>query len=346
MPVFNAERFVASAIESILGQDFADYEFIAINDGSTDHSREVVAQYAVDDPRIQLFDQPNRGLIATLNRGLELARAPFIVRMDADDVSLPGRLRRQHEALLAREDLAVIGGFTQIIDEEGRPLRIGRYPTGRRDVAAFIERGSPVAHPAVTMRRSAVLSAGGYRNAFVHAEDYDLWLRLHDMGFVIDNLPFPVLGYRYHEASISMQHRRQQALGTFAARAAHQLRRRGQGDPIGPDTVVDDALAAKLSEQLSTDFQVELLEVLYSDLSIADERTLADAQAVLARLPRTTTNRGGLARLHLRCAHGLMRNHQPASAVRCGLAAFRASPAAASAMLWLWLRKLLASRFS
>src|SRR5688572_27177242 len=115
MPVYNAEQFLREAIESVLAQTFDRYEFIIIDDGSTDTSPQIIKGFAERDPRIRVFRQENLGLVATLNRGLQLARAPLVARMDADDICLPIRFETQLRCFQNRSNLGVLGGFINVI---------------------------------------------------------------------------------------------------------------------------------------------------------------------------------------------------------------------------------------
>src|SRR5512135_1833139 len=122
MPVYNAERYIARAVESILGQTFGDFEFLILDDGSTDGSLEILRRYANHDPRIRLTSRPNKGLPPSLNELVDQARGEFIARMDADDVALPERFARQVEYLRAHPDCVLVGSRVQLVDPEGDPL--------------------------------------------------------------------------------------------------------------------------------------------------------------------------------------------------------------------------------
>src|SRR5579872_5243236 len=110
LPVYNAARFLMSALDSILSQDFREFECIAINDGSTDQSASILEEYQRRDPRLQVLHQSNAGLVETLNRAISVSRAPLIARMDADDVCLPGRFTAQTRYFQGRSDLGALGG--------------------------------------------------------------------------------------------------------------------------------------------------------------------------------------------------------------------------------------------
>jgi glycosyltransferase involved in cell wall biosynthesis len=232
MGVYNGMPFLDEAVKSILRQTFTDFECIAINDGSQDESGAVLDAYAATDSRLRVVHQENRGLVATLNRGIHEARAPLIARMDADDIAHPERFARQIAYLHAHPEIAVLGSAITVIDASGAALREIPYPMGAENIAKKMRHeGSYVAHPAVMMRREAVLAVGGYREAFRHAEDYDLWLRLLDR-CSIDNLPESLLYYRQHGNNTSFKHRFAQDFATKIARYCAAARQQGKIDPI------------------------------------------------------------------------------------------------------------------
>ncbi|MEO1766435.1 glycosyltransferase family 2 protein [Thiobacter aerophilum] len=201
MPVYNAARFVADAIESILAQTFRDFEFIIIDDGSTDGSLSVLKRYAANDPRIRLISRENRGLVATLNEGIEKARGEWIARMDGDDVALPNRLSLQLKHL-AETGADFCGGAVQCF---GGWRALWRYPVSHEACAVRLLFDVPFAHPAVMGRRSA-LSSLRYRQDFNRAQDYDLWQRAWAQGYRLTNVEEIVLRYRVHENQVSARH--------------------------------------------------------------------------------------------------------------------------------------------
>jgi glycosyltransferase involved in cell wall biosynthesis len=204
MPVYNAERYVAEAVESILGQTLGDFEFLIIDDGSTDGSRRVLEGYAARDRRIRLTSRANRGLVATLNELIDQARGEFLARMDADDIALPERFRRQVDYLRAHPECSLVGCRVRVIDPEGDPL-CDWYTEQPHDVIdALLLRvgvGPVICHPSVLMRREAVLAAGKYRD-FPIGEEIDLFLRLGESGRLAI-LPEALLKYRNHPESFT-----------------------------------------------------------------------------------------------------------------------------------------------
>src|SRR5687767_502933 len=183
MPVYNADRFVAQTVNTIINQTFHDYEFIIINDGSTDRSHEILQDYAARDPRIRLVSRPNTGYVVALNEGLALARGTFVARIDADDLADPRRLELQVARMRSEPDLVALGSNANAMDEDGRMLGDYDVPSTHEEIEANHLRGSSsIHHPAVMLRPEAVRRVGGYRREFMPCEDFDLWLRLGEVG--------------------------------------------------------------------------------------------------------------------------------------------------------------------
>jgi len=203
MPVYNAGAFLGAALESVLAQTFGDFEFIVIDDGSSDASPQVLREYAARDRRVRLTVRPNRGLTPTLNEGVSLARGEYVARMDCDDVSLPGRFQSQLDYLRADPGLVCVGGHFELIDERGRLLTRLRPPSDDATIQQLLLRGhTAICHPAAMMRRDAVVRVGGYDAYFKTTQDLDLWLRLGEIGR-LGNVPEVVLKFRQHGGSVS-----------------------------------------------------------------------------------------------------------------------------------------------
>lgn len=238
MSVFNNAPYLAHAIESILAQTMTDFEFIIVNDGSTDGSGEIIDRFAAGDSRIKAIHQANAGLIVSLNRIIEAARAPLIARMDGDDIALPERFARQLAFLDACPDIGVLGTGCTCIDEDGRPSS-HKFDnlTAPEDVRADLRNGPPLCHPSVIMRRDAVSAVGGYHRAYRHCEDYDLWLRLSER-VRMANLPERLLLYRQSATQVSNRHAYLQKIGAAVAWEAHVERLAGRPDPTETMTVL------------------------------------------------------------------------------------------------------------
>jgi glycosyltransferase involved in cell wall biosynthesis len=238
MPVYNAERYAAQAVESILDQTLGDFEFLILDDGSTDGSMEVLRRSAAGDPRIRLTGRPNKGLVASLNELVDQARGEFIARMDADDVAMPERFARQVEYLRAHPEHVLVGSRVRLIDPEGDPLCDWCTMQQHEAIDAAYLRGdrkTAVCHPAVMMRRDAVLAVGKYRPLEV-LEDNDLFLRLAEYGRLA-NIPEPLLQYRVHPGNFSKSSWFRDAHDRVYAEIVRDARRRRNlpdaGDPPG-----------------------------------------------------------------------------------------------------------------
>jgi len=231
MSVHDNEATVAAAIESILAQSFADFEFLIVDDGSRDGSGAIIDRFATADRRVRAIHQSNAGLIASLNRLVAEARGDLIARMDGDDIALPERFARQVAFLDAHPDHGVVGTNTHEIDEADRITECTDFhPLTHDGVLAALEQGSPMAHSSVMMRADVVRAAGGYRAAYRHCEDYDLWLRLSTQTRLA-NLPDRLLLYRRSTSQVSVRHVVEQQTGAEIARIAHRERLARRPDP-------------------------------------------------------------------------------------------------------------------
>ncbi|CUH20550.1 Putative glycosyltransferase EpsE [Jannaschia seosinensis] len=229
MPVFNAAQYLPAALDSVLNQDFSDFEFLVHDDGSQDDSWAILTDYAGRDPRMRISQGLNQGLPRTLNQMINLARGELIARFDADDLCLPTRFEKQISRFDCNSDLVVLGGAAQIVDAAGRPITVKSLPLSHLEIDGLNLRGkTSFQHPSVMMRRDAVLAVGGYHPDFHGAEDHDLWLRMAEIG-QLENLPDVLIKYRIHAGSISSTKRDlQRQLCLCACEAAWQ--RRGISD--------------------------------------------------------------------------------------------------------------------
>jgi glycosyltransferase involved in cell wall biosynthesis len=205
MSVHNGQKYLRDAVESILNQTFRNFEFIVIDDGSTDNSKEILEEYAAKDRRIRLISRENRGITKSLNEGSALARGEFIAHMDADDVSLPERLVKQVAHLEKNQICVAVGGQALRIDCDGDPINVWEVPISHETVDSHHITGGVggMIHPAVTIRLNALTDIGGYDERLSASSDLDLWLRLAEVG-ELTNLPDVVLKYRVHFYSITM----------------------------------------------------------------------------------------------------------------------------------------------
>ena len=202
----DAERFLRTAVESVLRQTVSDLEVIVVDDCSTDSTGGLLD--AVEDPRlVRLRNDEQLGLAASLDRGLDAARGRYVARLDADDVALPHRLERQLARMRADAALAVLGSAVLELDETGRPGRLHRMPTGRAEVRWASLFSSPFFHPSVLVERELLEREGlRYDPEYLESEDYDLWTRLLAVGEG-DNLGEPLVLYRVHAGQASSARR-------------------------------------------------------------------------------------------------------------------------------------------
>ncbi|MGA2071910.1 MAG: glycosyltransferase [Terriglobia bacterium] len=307
MSVFNGECFLREAVESILAQSLRDFEFIIIDDGSTDRSASMLDSYQNSDVRLKVYHREHGGLIESLNRGCALAQGKYIARMDADDVAIKDRLAWQIEFMDAHPEIGVVGGAVEWIDATGKSLAVRRYPSDDPQIkATLLQQGCAFWHPTVVLRREVFAWAGGYRRVVVDSEDYDLWLRIADH-FQLANLEKVVLKYRIHPHQVSMRKTAQQTLGILAAQVAASARRSGLPDPLNSvAAITSESLAAlgvtqpMLRKRFASyrrdwirnmvtagEYSAALeaaLEILHSDLKYVDRGVIADLHLIVAKL--------------------------------------------------------------
>jgi glycosyltransferase involved in cell wall biosynthesis len=199
------------SLATVLDQDLRDLELIVVDDGSTDATTSILADLAAADDRVVILRQENGGLTSALSRGCAAARGEFVARHDADDLSLPGRLSAQVEALVRDRSLSFVSCWAQALGPEDEPLYdIHRPSEPAMATGALLEgRDGPPGHGSVMMRTDCYRRAGGYRSAFRYAQDWDLWLRLAEQG-QLSYVPRTLYAYRVDEASISARRRSQQ----------------------------------------------------------------------------------------------------------------------------------------
>ena len=231
MAVFNGEAFLAEAVESILQQTLTDFEFVIIDDGSTDQTPGILSDYAKRDSRVRVFTQQNKGRAESLNLGIDLARAPLIARMDADDIAFPQRLEQQFEFMNAHPEIGLLGTAIELVTPTRRRLGVDIPPLKDGELRTTMAQRNPFRHPTVIMRKETVLASGGYRKPLLDADDYDLWLRMAERT-QIANLPQILVSYRVHANQVSVRNMTHQALCCGAARAAASARARGLPDPL------------------------------------------------------------------------------------------------------------------
>jgi glycosyltransferase involved in cell wall biosynthesis len=252
IPIFNCERYLAQAIQSVRSQLFDDFELLLLNDGSEDRSAEMAAQAARNDRRIVFVNGEHRGVVYQRNLGMELATAEFVAMMDSDDISLPDRLAHQVRFLESCPDCVAVGTQAIRIDCDGFPVSEWRVPEQHHQIDHDLMegRGGTMINPSVMIRKGAARQVGGYRTGFEFgAEDYDLFLRLAEIG-QLANLPRALLQYRLHAKSMTFTYAEAQRTMTRQALKEAWGRRKRLG-PL-PPPLLD--LRAPSEEELMWDW--------------------------------------------------------------------------------------------
>lgn len=210
MPVYNGEKYISESIESILHQTYKNFEFIIIDDGSTDSTSVLLSDYQKKDPRIKVkrFEK-NQGLTICLNIGIKLARGEYIARMDADDISLPSRFEKQVEFLEKHPHVAVLGTSFSLIDQNGSTLRKYFFSNNHNILKWNLLFFNPICHPSVVFRASTIREIGGYSSDLMRAQDYDLWWRVCRIA-ELSNLQEQYLIMRQHAMRVTNQHQEDQ----------------------------------------------------------------------------------------------------------------------------------------
>lgn len=202
MSVYNSEKYLAEAIESILNQTYTNFEFIIINDGSTDKSLAIIEKYKIQDERIVLISRENKGLPYSLNEGIEKAKGKYIARMDADDISLPTRFEEQVKFMEENSKISICGTWAEVFGKDMK-TKFLKQPTNNDDMKVRLLFSVCFAHPTVMIRKYILDKYNlKYNLDYVNAQDYELWSRISEVT-TMANLPKILLKYRISENSIT-----------------------------------------------------------------------------------------------------------------------------------------------
>lgn len=272
LPVYNAGLPLRLAIESILAQELEDFEFLIIEDASTDGSAGIVREYAGRDSRIHAkYHMTNQGLAKTLNEGLDAAEGELVARMDQDDEALPHRLTIQQRFMSTRPEVAVAGSFVFHMGSDRQRDRLVRLPTSHSEIAKTLKRENCLYHPSTIMRRKDILRLGGYRSEFKNAEDYDLWLRVSRI-FQMANIPVALIRYRFSVAGMTLSRKWEQLYYFYLAQvaqedsekpfSAHEERARERLAEIDRASFMGSVAAATAEELVRLGFYTECLRLL------------------------------------------------------------------------------------
>jgi hypothetical protein len=280
MPVHNGEPWLADAIASVLQQTLREFELIVVDDGSTDASPATLVAMSRRDARVRAVRLPQReGLVSALNRGLGLARAPLLARLDADDGAAPERLARQAQCFDARSTLVLLGSWAERIDESGRCIGHLRPETDSARLTEFLQHANPMVHSSVMMRTALAQELGGYREPFLGAEDFDLWLRMAEHGGLA-NLPLALVRYRVHDGNVGRRLAVRQCFSARLARAAAAARGISGADPAARLTGPPDWWTAEAAQG----FAAEAAQICRF-LDLSDRDAIAAHPLSEVRLP-------------------------------------------------------------
>ena len=288
MSVYNGESYLREAIESILNQNYTDFEFIIIDDASTDATAAILDGF--DDLRIvRSRNEENIGLTRSLNKGLATAQGDYIARMDADDISLPERLGKQVDFLEAHPEVGVLGSAVHVINNNGDLSHIWRLPAEHAVIRWRLCFNDPIAHPTAMMRREALERVGGYDADFVSAQDYDLWRRLSHVT-QLSNLQEVLLLLRRHEACVTHAHRPKQLENSI--RISQMMASETLGENV-PVQILQDLWSREFKRRSDVYHAAHFIYSLYqisatdSTLTPAEQRMIRrDAARQMARLAR------------------------------------------------------------
>ncbi len=225
LPVYNGEKYLRQAIDSVLAQSFSDFELLLLDDGSRDGSLAILDGYAKQDARCVVHSWPNRGVVLSRNEGIRLARAETLFFLDQDDICRPHRFERQLAFFESHPDCVAVGTWVMLIDPEGLHIRqLSTAVTHEEiDEAHLALQGGAIVHSSVAMRKETLVRIGGFREGFLHAEDFDTFLRLAEFGR-LGNVPEILLEYRVHSQSAG--HSYPQVQRDSAIRALLEARKR------------------------------------------------------------------------------------------------------------------------
>ncbi len=205
MPNYNGEAYLREAVESVLSQTFFDFEFIIVDDASTDNSRQIIAEYATADKRIKVIhNSVNQYVNRTANIGLEVASGKYYARIDSDDICLPNRIERQYEFMEKNPDIVICGSYCRIINKQGEIISNKTFPVDDQDIKRALWRRTPIQHSCLFGRRHVIVNNGKYNATDTPSEDLEMLIRLGSK-YKFANIPEYLVKYRVHGNNIIMR---------------------------------------------------------------------------------------------------------------------------------------------
>ena len=241
MSVYNGENWLKESISSVLNQTFTNFEFIIVNDGSEDTSLQIIQSFASNDNRIQVIDKMNTGVSNSRNQAIEVASGEWIANIDADDIWSAQKLDLQYKEALSNQDVVLVGTTSKEIDQEGEILRYTNYPSDNKTLKRnLFQMRKFFSHSSYFYRANIAKSLGGYRNRIKTADDYDLCLRLSELGQIIC-INKPLVTIRNHLLQLSHEESgNRQNLDARLALISLLLKQKGFKDPVSNNNAMSE----------------------------------------------------------------------------------------------------------
>lgn len=218
MSAYNSEKFISDSISSILNQTYGYWEFVIVNDASSDNTLKIINHFSEKDPRIKVINnERNVGLTISLNVGINNSEGEFVARLDSDDLAEPSRLEKQLDYLRTHSDVGLVGSGAYLINNFGNKIGSLNVVSQPYFVDKFLINLNPFIHSSIMVRREALDDVGPYREKFRYSQDYDLILRLSDK-YKLSNIALPLIRWRVSDGSLTMQHHTLQRIYADIAR--------------------------------------------------------------------------------------------------------------------------------
>jgi len=243
MSVHNGDKYLSEAIESILAQSISNFEFIIVDDGSTDNTAKIIFNFAKKDNRIKIITlENNKGLPNALNVGIRASSGEFIARMDCDDISLPERLKKQLY-MIQKSNVDILGAQVINIDQSGKTIKAKTFPMENNIIKYHLPYGNCISHPTVMMKKSTLENIGLYNVEYKTSQDYELWLRLLPK-CRFANLEEPLIQYRKHQKRLSTKQNVQNQTYFSVCAALNYFLIKYHLKTIGPNDTIASIIAS------------------------------------------------------------------------------------------------------
>jgi len=261
MSARNSEEYIEKCITSILNQTLKNFEFIIVDDASTDNTLSIIKKFAEIDKRIQVkINKQNIGLTKSLNNALKLAKCEYIARQDADDYSATTRLEKQFNFLEENKEIALVGTSATIIDDEGEIICERKVLTKPEEIRLTLKKQNCIFHGAIMFRKEAVQKIGGYRELFKYGQDYDLYFRLCESN-KISGLAEPLYFWRFSKSSLSFNHSKVQHKFGELARLFSQERLNKKKDSYGQEFIEKQLTQLNLNQKIHESYEYQKIKL-------------------------------------------------------------------------------------